>query len=155
MLKPLELERGVARPRLAFVALERRRVGARERCPDGRACFLRLDQHEPPRLAVADGGRMAREVDQREHTRGFDRIWTKAAHVAPPEHEIAKAGGELGVELRRTRVPVAGAHDTALSMTWKNVPVTVPRREPHSSWRAAAASSTSASGASSLATRVA
>jgi cobyrinic acid a,c-diamide synthase len=67
-LEPFELERGVAPPHVAFVALERRRVGARERRSDGRARPLRLDQHEPPWLAVADGGRMAREIDQRGNT---------------------------------------------------------------------------------------
>jgi hypothetical protein len=60
---------------------------------------------------------MAREIDQRGNTGRLDRVGAKAAHVSPPEHEIAKAGGERGVELRRPSGPVAGPHDMALSMT--------------------------------------
>src|SRR5262249_42087471 len=64
--------------------------------------------HEPPRLAQPDRRREARDGDQPLERPGRQRVSAKAAHVAPPDHEVVQPRAELVVEVHmgcRLRLP--------------------------------------------------
>ena len=98
--------------------------------------------HEAPGLAQADRRRMARDFDQRIDSLARDRVGAKAPDVAPPQHEIAELRAERCIERR--------CHACRLSMKWKNVPLTEPRRPPPSATGAPVASRHSTNGSSSF-----
>src|SRR5450631_4644450 len=98
--------------------------------------------HEAPGLAQPHRRRMARDFKQRIDSLARDRIGAKAPDVAPPQDEVAELRTEHGVERR--------CHACRLSMKWKNVPLTEPRRPPPSATGAPVASRHSTSGSSSL-----
>src|SRR5690606_25072516 len=96
---------------------------------------------------------MAGEIDQARDECLGNGIGAEAAHVATPEHKIAEGSDELWAEPWRSGCALV--HHAALSMTWRKVPVTMPRRAPHSATAAPLASAAANSGSSAWAVTVA
>ena len=88
VFEALKLQPRILRVLFTLVILQGSRIGAREAGFHFVAAIGRVDEHEPPGLAVADRGRVARKFKQRMHQLRIDRITAKAANVAAPEHQV-------------------------------------------------------------------
>jgi len=71
--------------------------------PDGSPALRIGDDHETPRLAVADRRRQGRERQERVQDLDLDRLDTKTADVAPPAEQRFELVAESGVKPRRHR----------------------------------------------------
>jgi hypothetical protein len=93
---------------------------------------------------------MGRKLDQALNQSRIDGIRPEAPHIPAPQHQVPESSRKLGSEYGR-QIRDAFSHHRALSIKWKNVPVTEPRREPPSATGDLLASSTSTSRSSGLA----
>ena len=73
-------------------------VAAANRAAHGRSRAFTGHDHPAPRLAVADGRSVLREIEQMVDERRFDGIGAEAPHVAAPGDELAEAAAERRIE---------------------------------------------------------